>query len=30
MTTTTMLVLSDPREPQLSMLAALSDHANVV
>jgi len=30
MKTTTMLVLSDPREPQLSMLAALSDHANVV
>jgi phosphoglycerate dehydrogenase-like enzyme len=30
MKSTTMLVLSDPGEPQLSMLAELSDEANVV
>jgi phosphoglycerate dehydrogenase-like enzyme len=30
MQTATILVLSDPREPQLSMLAGLSDNANVV
>jgi phosphoglycerate dehydrogenase-like enzyme len=30
MKSTTMLVLSDPGEPQLSMLAQLSDEANVV